>query len=143
MPRMARTILFLVLSTAMYSAWSACTVSAQSVIFGSYDVFSSQHLDSVGNVAVNCDLSTAYSISLSSGNGSFASRKMANGAYRLDYNLFTDATRTTIWGDGSSGTAIVSASGTGDVHTVYGRVPGSQNAHVGNYSDSIIVTVNY
>jgi len=28
-------------------------------------------------------------------------------------------------------------------HTVYGRVPGAQNAHVGTYSDTIVVTLTF
>lgn len=138
-----RFVLFLALTTMTHSAWPARNVTTQSVAFGTYDVFSGQSVESTGNVAVTCDVSTLYSISLSPGNGSFASRGMTNGTHQLNYNLFTDATRTTIWGDGSSGTAVVSASGISGNHTVYGRIPASQNAHVGSYSDSIIVTVNY
>jgi spore coat protein U-like protein len=28
-------------------------------------------------------------------------------------------------------------------HTIYGRIAARQNAHVGNYVDAIVVTVNF
>lgn len=120
-----------------------CDPSAQGVSFGSYDTFSNQPLDSTGNIGVSCDVSASYSIALSPGGGSYASRAMASGAYTLKYNLYTDATRTTVWGDGTGGTATVNGSGTTADYTVYGRVPAGQNAYVGSYTDTITVTVTF
>ena len=79
--------------------WAAvCVVNSPGVNFGSYDVFSNLSLDSTGNVSVVCDVSTPYSISLSPGGGSYVSRAMASGGHSLNYNLYTDATRTVVWG---------------------------------------------
>ncbi len=74
---------------------------------------------------------------------------MASGANRLNHNLYTDATRLTVWGDGGAGTSLVSNSivlvllGVTVNHTVFGRVPALQNAAVGNYSDNITVTLTF
>jgi len=87
---------------------AACTVSTLGLNFGNYDVFSTLNDDITGTVSVNCPSSTAYSISLSSGSGTFASRAMTSGTNLLYYNLYLDATRLTIWGDGSAGTGTVS-----------------------------------
>src|SRR5256885_7799224 len=81
---------FMVLSTAARAA--TCTVSATPVAFGSYNVFNTTPLDATGTVTVHCtglgELS--YNIKLSTGlSGSYAPRQMANGANRLNYNLYT------------------------------------------------------
>lgn len=129
---------------AVPQAWAAaCTVVAQGVAFGTYNSLSATSLDSTGNVAVICDVIAPYTIALSAGNGSSSSRTMLSGAKTLDYNLFTDATRTGVWGDGSGNTGTVSGIGLFANHTVYGRMPPRQNAQVGSYSDLIIVTVTF
>lgn len=137
-------LLAVALAITAQQGWAAtCTVSAQAVSFGSYDVFSNQSLDSTGNIGVTCDVSSAYTISLSPGGGSYTSRSMASGANNLNYNLYTDATRTIVWGDGTGSTATVNGSGTSGSHTVYGRIPARQNAYVGTYSDVITVTLAF
>lgn len=124
---------------------AGCTVTTSGLNFGSYDVFSSINDDITATIDVNCPSGTGYSIWLSSGSGSFASRALTNGPYVLGYNLYLDPTRLTIWGDGSSGTGTVSGTGAGaNVGTpVYGRIPAGQNAAVGSYADVITVTVTF
>jgi spore coat protein U-like protein len=126
-------------------ASSACSVSAQGVNFGSYDPFGISNLDGAGNVAVTCDPGVAYTIALSSGGGTYAARVMANGPFSLRYNLYTDASRILVWGDGNGTTMTVGGSGaaTATNVTIYGRIPAAQNVHVGNYFDSVVVTVMF
>ncbi len=127
-------------------AAASCSVSATNLAFGDYDSLGGLPVDSVGSVTVSCILSLGYNIELSQGGaGSFDPRTLISGANTLDYNLFTDATYLTIWGDGSASTAVVSGS-VGllllpVVHTVYGRIPGGQNVAAGSYADTITVTV--
>jgi len=120
-------------------------MSAQGVNFGSYDPFGRSSLDGAGNIAVTCDLGVAYAIALSSGGGTYAARVMANGPFLLRYNLYTDASRILVWGDGNGATTTVGGSGaaTATNLTIYGRVPAEQNAHVGNYFDSVVATVTF
>lgn len=120
-----------------------CSVSTTGVSFGNYDVFSNVSLDGAGSVSVSCDAPAAYSIAISSGNGSYAARWMASGTHQLAYNLYREASRSTIWGDGTGGSTVVTGSDTGATHTVYGRIPSRQNVHAGSYSDSIVVVVTY
>ena len=124
-------------------AWASCSLSVQSVSFGPYDTFSNSNLDSTGNIDVTCLLTTAYSITLSSGSGSYATRLMSSGGNTLGYNLYTDATRSVVWGDGTGGTSVVSGNALLASHTIYGRIPARQNATVGAYTDTITVTVNF
>ncbi|MBB3047521.1 spore coat protein U-like protein [Litorivivens lipolytica] len=72
---------------------------------------------------------------------------MSSGANSLNYNLYTDPTYLTVWGDGNGGTATVPGA-IGVLllpidHVVYGRIPAGQNSAAGNYSDTISVTVTY
>lgn len=137
---------------------ATCTVSASSTSFGNYSPFDVAPLDGIGNVQVTCrgllglvDLLVFYDIGLSTGaSGSYAARSLSSGAYALSYNLYTNAARTTVWGDGSGGSALVSGShlliilvDTVRDYPVYGRILAGQNVAPGAYADTILVTVNY
>jgi len=134
----------------------SCTTSASGVAFGSYAPFSASPTDSAGTVTVTCTpflvgLLVSYTIALSTGNGgSYASRAMSNGLSPLQYQLYTDPARTTVWGDGSAGTATISDGYTIALlapvtrnYTVYGRIPALQPVSPGTYVDTIMVTVAY
>lgn len=124
-------------------AATSCSVTTVSVPFGDYDVFTKKATKTTGRVKVKCTATATYTISLSAGLGTFTSRVMTSGSKHLDYNLYTDSTRLTIWGDGTSGTVTVSSTDAGNTYTVYGEIPGLQNVPVGSYSDTITVTVTY
>ncbi len=114
-----------------------------SVNFGSYvgtDAFGS------GAIAVNCSPGEDFTISLGTGgSGFFNQRKMNNGSSLLNYNLYTNNTYVFIWGNGAGGTYNVSGVGTGVLQNywIYGKIISGQNVSVGNYSDNIVVTIEY
>lgn len=137
------TLVTFLLTVASPALPADCTVSAQSVLFGNYDVFSTQPLDGAGTINVSCSPSASYSLSLSIGGGSYSQREMAGSGDLLFYNLYTAASRTVVWGDGSAGTATVGGSGANVNYTIYGRIPAQQNLKTGSYGDSIIVTVTF
>jgi len=130
-----------------------CSVSATPVSFINYDVFSTIPTYSTGTVSVSCNnpgnKPMPVTIAISSGSsGTFNPRLMnaAIGTDRLNYFIFTDATRTVIWGDGTGGTSIVSntVSKTAPWNaTLYGSLPQRQNVSAGNYSDTLVVTVTW
>lgn len=130
------------------TAQSACSVDPTSVAFGVYSPFSGVPTDTAGTLRVSCDTATVgYTLLLTPGGaGSYSPRRLAGGAYTLAYNLYADALRTIVWGDGSGGTTTVSGAfalpGAID-HTVYGRVPAQQNVGAGAYTDTITVTLNF
>jgi spore coat protein U-like protein len=68
---------------------------------------------------------------------------MLRGPYTLNYNLYTTASRTTVWGDGTGGTSTLNGLAFGATHTVYATVPARQNVRVGQYTDNIIVTLTF
>jgi spore coat protein U domain-containing protein, fimbrial subunit CupE1/2/3/6 len=125
------------------AALAECSMNVIGVSFGSYDTFATPDTDITGSIAVNCDATTSVQISLSAGFGPFATRHMQSGPSLLFYNLYTDPSRLTIWGDGSPGTSLVSFSGTAGSYTVYGRIPARQNVPVGTYDDTITVTLTF
>jgi spore coat protein U-like protein len=137
-----------------------CSVSVVGVNFGVYDPVVAQPDDSAGRVEMTCNNigggvdNVAYNIALSPGlAGSFSPRRLVFGPARLDYNLFRNAGRTEVWGNGTSGSFPVSGSmrvgpGQGNrtrtnTHDIFGRVPAQQDAAVGTYSDTIVVTVTF
>ena len=129
---------------------SNCTLSTSPVAFGTVDVTSGTDVDATGSIGVTCTSGTAWDASADAGAGSGATldtRKMTSGANLLNYVLYTDSARTTVWGDGASGTtALISDTGTGveQTKTIYGRVPSGQtSAPAGDYTDTVAVTVTY
>lgn len=124
---------------------SACSVSATSAAFGTVDPLVNTETLSTAIVSVSCPESTTYMVALGPGNGTIENRLMLSGTHELSYNLYTDASRSIIWGDGTGGSATVSgmADSSGTDHTVYGHVPWQPSAVPGTYNDSIVVTVSY
>ena len=132
-------------------AGAACTVTATGVNFGAYDVFVATPRDSTGTVTVACDQSPPPDVVIAIGpsgtSGAFIPRQMrsASSSDRLNYNLFVNAGRSTVWGDGAAGTSTVLLKNVTKnrpvVTTIYGRIPPGQDVSVGSYSDSLTVTI--
>ena len=126
------------------SIWANCSINSSSLIFGAYDVFAAYPTDSVGNIHVQCDEESAYTLKISQGNGSYANRYMVNQKNQLNYNLYMDASYLLVWGDGTDGSSTQSAMTAHSVqYNIYGRIFARQNVSVGYYSDVILVTLEY
>jgi spore coat protein U-like protein len=126
----------------------SCTISTTSVSFGNYDVFTITPLDTTGTITYQCDFVVLPTITLSRGvSSTFNPRTMQSGAATLNYNLFIDAARLLIWGDGNETTQTYIA--TGSVLnlpvpvTVYARVPAQQDVSAGTYSDIVVATIHF
>jgi spore coat protein U-like protein len=82
------------------------------------------------------------------GAASFANRRLVKESEQLFYNLYLDAARTVIWGDGSGGTqALFVRNPQGNNQDIavpiFGRIPARQDRGTGTYTDTIIVTLNF
>lgn len=132
-----------------------CSVSVSDVAFGTYDFLAGNH-DAAGSVQVTCSalvigVAFSYTVAADAGLwGSFTNRAMSSGGNSLNYNFFTDASRTQVWGDGSGATAVISDSYILSLlvpevrnYSIYGRISGGQVVPPGAYSDTITVTVVY
>jgi spore coat protein U-like protein len=126
------------------SVVASCTISATSLAFGNYTL---SQLDATSTLTLTCTSGTAAAIGLNAGTGSGATvtvRKMTSAGNTLNYALYQDAGRTTIWGN-TVGTDTVSTTGTGAAQTitVYGRIPASQTSPIGSYADTVTATVTF
>lgn len=105
-------------------------------------------VDAAGAVDVTCPDEVAYSIALDVGGGAGAtvsSRKMTGpGAATINYSLYQDEGRSTVWGDvDGSNRKTASGTGTAQTHNIYGRVPIQTTPAVGTYTDTVTVIVHY
>jgi spore coat protein U domain-containing protein, fimbrial subunit CupE1/2/3/6 len=129
---------------------AACSVSATTLNFGTYDPASGTALSGTSTVNVSCTSGTPYTTSLDVGTAagsSFTTRTIASGTNILNYNLYRDSARTQVWGDGTGSTFTVAGTGSGILTpialTVYGQVPTAQDKPPGTYTSTITVTVTY
>lgn len=126
---------------------SVCSVSATNLAFGNYDASLGTPVDGSSTVTVTCTPSETYDVGLNAGTGSGATvavRRMTNGANTLDYTLYTNAGRTTVWGNTiGTDTQAGTGNGAGQALTVYGRIPTAQYVAAGAYTDTITATVTY
>ena len=105
------------------------------------------NVDATNTLQVTCTNTTPYNVGLDAGTGAgatVATRKMTSGANTIDYTIYSDSGRTTVWGN-SVGTNTVAAigNGTAQSYTSYGRVPMQTTPTPGTYTDTITVTVTY
>lgn len=157
-PRLYLGLAALAAATSPSVSWAlleSCTVSATTLPFGVYNPADASPTNGTGTITVSCSvilvgLLASWTLSLSPGSsGVYTTRRLSSGAATLNYNLYTTAARTTIWGNGSGSTGVVSDSrlllvgSSSTPYTLYGRIPALQNARAGAYSDSIVVTVLY
>jgi spore coat protein U-like protein len=130
---------------------AACSVSATGVSFGTYDILAAAPNDSTGSVVLQCSPSDKnIRVTLSAGSsGTYTARTLKQGSDQLLYNLFRDAARTIVWGDGSGGTSVLlmtnwtGGPNVSQTHPIYGRMPAQQDAAAGTYNDSVVVTINF
>jgi len=126
-------------------ATPACHASVTLVDFGRVDY--KEGGDITGQLTVTCDGPTAFEVSASAGYGGYQGRTMVGPKETvLRYNLYVDAARQRVWGDGESGgTARITGESDGRKavsYTIYGRVPDRQSVRPGRYHDSVKVSVS-
>jgi spore coat protein U-like protein len=127
-----------------------CTITTAPVNFGAYDPVAANAtapLDGIGTVTVTCTKGAPAKVGLSVGsNAQGATRRMSGGtAAYLNYELYKDTGRATVWGD-TTDTAldlVAAPDKNPRTFTIYGRVVQAQDATVGNYTDTVVATVNF
>lgn len=126
------------------AARANCSWTVGSLAFGAYNVFTASPNDSVANITSNCN-SNNVQISIAHGNApSFSPRQLKSGANVLQYNLYRDAGRTQIWGDGSGVTFIYTNSNYNSTTVpIYGRIFMQQAKPAGAYTDTMVVSINF
>jgi len=120
--------------------------SASTLNFGTQGVLSA-NVDQTSAIQVQCTSTTPYNIGLDAGTGAGATvttRKLTGGGATINYSLYSDSARTSVWGN-TIGTNTVASTGTGAAQsfTVYGRIPSQTTPAPATYTDTITVTVTY
>src|ERR1044072_4324088 len=126
---------------------ATCTINSSSTLnFGTLGVLASS-TDQTSTIQVTCTNTTPYNIGLDAGTGSGATvavRKLTSGGATVNYTLYSDSGRTTVWGNTvSTDTVAATGSGSAQSYTVYGRIPAQTTPAPGNYADTITVPVTY
>jgi len=133
--------------TVQATITATCTINSASTLnFGTQGVLAA-NVDLTSTLQVTCTNTTPYNIGLDAGTGSGATvavRKLTSSSNTLNYTLYSDSGRTTVWGNTvSTDTVAGTGNGTGQSYTVYGRIPAQTTPAPGNYTDTITVTVTY
>ena len=137
------------------NGFAACSIGVSQFAFGNYDVLSSAPLDSAGMLVFRCtQRDKDISIGIDKGEApSFNPRQMSNSSGqgtgdKLNYNLYLDANRQRIWGDGTGGTQSYfihnpQANNQDILVPIFGRIPPLQNVGSGFYRDTIKAVINF
>lgn len=101
-------------------------------------------------IIITCTKTTAFEISLSSGESNDYSQRFmigmkAGNSDKLKYNIYTDQSFSNIIGNGSSSTVTLNDIGTGIVlrKNIYAKINAQSYITPDNYNDNITVTINY
>ena len=127
---------------------AVCDVTASNLDFGVYSAQSGSPLQGTTLLKATCTPNTNYQIGLNEGTSPGATvnqRRMVSAtSTALNYQLYSDSARSSIWGN-TSGTDTVTGVGTGlaQDHTVFGAVPAAQVVPAGDYADTITVRIYY
>jgi spore coat protein U-like protein len=137
---------------------TTCVGGGISYSLGLYESYQSTHLDSSANVAVNCtrrggpgNATVTISLGPSATSGSIATRRLrgAVGGDLLDYNFYRDAGRTQVWGDTPGVNTVAQTQHIANnatlafSFTIFGRINALQDVRPGNYSDTLLLTIDF
>jgi spore coat protein U-like protein len=134
----------------------SCTIGTAAIAFAPYDPVNANATvadDQTGDIVIRCTKGTT-GITIDLGNGAHNTgqqRRMVNltsTSTFVNYEVYKETGRTSIWGAGDGGTVRSGAdlNGTGNVVavTMYGRIPPSQlSAIAGAYVDILVSTINF
>lgn len=123
----------------------SCIITTTPLAFGAYNPVTSATLDATGNINVACTNGTAGAyITLSEGENSLDSinRRLTDGTNFLPYTLSSDSNRSQVWLP-STQIPLDTFTATTQDTIVYGRIASNQNVPVGDYSDTVVVTVTF
>ena len=125
-----------------------CIIATTAVDFGNYDPIATNltaDLTGSGEVAVTCTKGMPARVDLAQGANFLANRRLGSGTDFLTYELYKDTGFANIWKTGASdGLAVTGATdSTPRKFTVYGKIPAAQFVAQGDYTDSVIATINF
>jgi spore coat protein U-like protein len=136
----------------------SCTIETRPLSFGLYDEFAPADKDAIGQIIYTCENGNGpgttakpeeqgIRIEIAQGSSnSFAPRHMLGlGGSDLEYNIYLDATRRTVWGTGEGPTQVYidthPPNRTPVVVPAFGRIFARQDVVAGPYGDNVPVRI--
>jgi spore coat protein U-like protein len=122
---------------------TACTftVPPSNMAFGTYS--GSVDLDAQTALTINCTSGLSYKVYLTTGSGTRAMNTAVPGSTPLNYELYTDNARATVFPSSLASAVTQTGTGAGQILTIYGRIPKLQTVPAGSYSQIVTVNVDY
>ncbi|MBU6509310.1 MAG: spore coat protein U domain-containing protein [Gammaproteobacteria bacterium] len=126
-----------------------CTVSTRALAFGNYNLLNAAaHNVAPVIIVAACTGRGTLTAALSTGqSNSYINRYMTSSTTsdQLNYQLYTSVAHTTIWGDGTSATAVITRSIRNNSLRLraFGQIPALENIAAGKYTDLITATVSF
>ncbi|MCX7982829.1 MAG: spore coat U domain-containing protein [Syntrophales bacterium] len=105
--------------------------------FGDYDVTSSTPTDAQASMTFKCTKGTTYKTYIT------GTRQMTNGTDNLNFQLYSDSNRSTIFPSDNSGSGEQAPNASPITKYIYGRIPAEQDVGTGTYSATLTATVEY
>ena len=131
----------------------SCSINTTPMAFGAYNgvgANASIALEATATVISTCTSGAEALITMnagaSAGSGSADApvRRMTAGPGKyLDYQVYSDAARDTVWGNTIPTGVALTGTGVPQSLIVYGSIPSAQVVPEGDYSDQIYVTISY
>jgi spore coat protein U-like protein len=155
---MKKTMIFLIMVALLLTASTAFAATATQSLTVSVTVPNLCRITSVTNVTFTTPYDTTDSNQNDSGQGDFTfrctrgtnydlyitgTRQMTNGTDNLNYLLYQEAGRTTLWPAAAPGVTGTAPSNAAITTGIYGRISALQDVSVGNYSGTVTITVEY
>ena len=131
----------------------SCSIDTNPMAFGAYDgvvANASNALEATATVISTCTSGATAVITMNA--GTYAGlglddtpiRRMTAGAGEyLVYQVYSDVTRETVWGNTVPTGIVTNGTGSPQTHKVYGSIQSAQLVPEGDYSDQIIVIITY
>ena len=130
---------------------SSCAISASNLNFGSGIGLLTSAVNNSTTLSVTCSNTTPYTVSLDGGtvSGSTVSNRLmagtttGNTGTTLQFQLYSDSGRATLWGNSSGSWVSGTGNGAAQTLTVYGQVPTQTTPKPDTYQTTITATVTY
>ena len=131
----------------------SCSINTTPMAFGAYNgvgANASIALEATATVISTCTSGAEALITMnagtSAGSGSASApvRRLTAGTSKyLDYQVYSDVARDTVWGNTVPTGVALNGTGSAQTLTVYGSIPSAQMVPQGDYNDQIVVTITY
>jgi spore coat protein U-like protein len=122
---------------------AACNIQVFDIAFGTYNPSGSSSFPRPMELYVTCTKGTSISLRMDGGKYSDGTNRYmihTNGVDKLKYNIF-DESSTVI--PISANYLTATATGSPDLFTFSANIPKNQNVSAGNYSDTLIFSIEY